>query len=127
MPSRASHGGLSTAWHGRNKKASKRWRPKEISSMLVVIIQFPPIKKEMEAKFLEWFTWSNREFSKQQGFINRLLLKPLTGTNFTAILELENREALASLQSSAVHNEAARRVEPLLEGSPTPRLYEVVF
>lgn len=81
----------------------------------------------MEMKFLEWFAWSNREFSKQQGFISRRLLKPLTNTNFTAILELENMEALAFLQSSATHNEAAKRVEPLLDGSPTPQLYEVVF
>jgi len=94
--------------------------------MLVVIIHFPPIKKGKETEFLEWFAWSNRKFSKQRGFINRRLLKPLTGTNFTALLELENREALASLQSSGAHNEAAGRVKPLLDGSPTSQLYEVV-
>lgn len=94
--------------------------------MLVVIIHFPPIKEGKETEFLEWFAWSNEEFSRQQGFINRRLLKPLTGTNFTALLELENHESLASLQSSAAHNEAAGRVGPLLDGSPTPQLYEVV-
>jgi heme-degrading monooxygenase HmoA len=94
--------------------------------MLVVIIDFPPIREGKETEFLEWFAWSNREFSKQRGFINRRLLKPLTGTNFAVLLEIENREALASLQSSAFHNEAAGRVGPLLDGSPAPQLYEVV-
>ena len=47
--------------------------------MFVVIINFPPIKAGKDAEFQEWFAWSNKEFAKHKGFINRRLLKSLKG------------------------------------------------
>ncbi len=94
--------------------------------MLVVIVNFPPVRDGQDAEFREWFAWSNNEFGKLKGFIGRRLLEPLQGGTYVAIMEYESEEAFAAMQNSPSHNEAGRRVIPLLAGSPTPRLYEVV-
>ena len=57
--------------------------------MFVVIINFPPIKAGKDVEFQEWFSWSNKEFAKHKGFINRRLLKPLKGGSYAAVIEHE--------------------------------------
>lgn len=94
--------------------------------MFVAIITFPPIKEGKDDEFREWFSWSNREFSKERGFIRRKLLKPLQGGNYTAILEHESRETFMAMHDSPVHDEAGKRVQNLFEGNPAPALYEVI-
>ena len=94
--------------------------------MLVVIVNFPPVKAGRDGEFREWFAWSNNEFGRLEGFISRRLLEPLQEGTYAAIMEYESREAFAAMQNSPIHDEAGRRVIPLLAGSPTPQLYEVV-
>ena len=94
--------------------------------MLVVVVGFPPVKEGLDAAFREWFAWSNRELSKFKGFIGRRLLKPAEGGTYLAIIEYESREAFAAVQASPSHDEAGRRVAPLLTGPPSPQLYDVV-
>jgi len=94
--------------------------------MLIVVVNFPPIKEGREAEFLEWFAWSNRELSVFKGFVSRRLLRPLQGGPYAAVIEYESREAFAAVQASPAHDEAGRRVAPLLTGPPLPQLYEVV-
>ncbi len=94
--------------------------------MFVAIISFPPIKAGKNAEFLEWFAWTNNEFSKQKGFIRRRLLKPLEGGTYAAIVEHSSRETFLAMHASPVHEEAGRRVKGLLDGQPTPQFYEVV-
>lgn len=95
--------------------------------MLVVIISFPPIKAGKDKEFLEWFEWSNREFAKHEGFRSRRLLKPLKGGSYAAVVEHDSEKTFAAMNSSPFHGEASKRVSPLLEGSPTPHFYEVIF
>jgi len=94
--------------------------------MFVVIINFPPIKAGKDAEFQEWFKWSNKEFAKQKGLINRRLLKPIKGGNYAAVVEHESNETFMSMHKSPVHDEAGKRVGALLDGHPTPQFYEVI-
>jgi len=93
--------------------------------MFMVIIDFPPIKAGQDAAFQEWFAWSNKEFSKHKGFIGRRLLKPFREGNYTAVIEHESYETFMAMHTSPIHDEAGKRVASLLDGHPTPRLYEV--
>ncbi len=94
--------------------------------MFIAIISFPSIRAEKDAEFLEWFTWTNKEFSAQKGFIRRRLLKPLQGGTYAAVVEHESRETFMAMHSSPVHEEAEKRVRTLLDGHPTPRFFEVI-
>jgi heme-degrading monooxygenase HmoA len=94
--------------------------------MLIVIISFPPIKPGKDEEFKEWFVWSNKEFAKYKGFINRRLLKPLKNGNYVAILEHESHETFMAMHNSPGHGEAGKRVAPLFDGSPIPQFYEVI-
>jgi heme-degrading monooxygenase HmoA len=98
----------------------------EVSIMFVVIINFPPIKAGKDAEFQEWFSWSNKEFAKHKGFINRRLLKPLKGGSYAAVVEHESYETFMAMHTSPVHDEAGKRVGLLLDGHPTPQFYEVI-
>lgn len=94
--------------------------------MFVVLISFPPIKDGKEAKFLEWFAWSNQVFSGFEGFVRRRLLKPVEGGTYAAIVEFENRAAFEAMHASPVHDKAGEKVIPLFDGYPTPTFYEVI-
>ncbi len=94
--------------------------------MLVIIINFPPIKEGRDAQFREWFAWSNGEFKKINGFIGRRLLRPAKGGNYAAIMEHESLETFTAMQKSPEHGEAGRRVAPLFDGSPAPQVFEVI-
>jgi heme-degrading monooxygenase HmoA len=94
--------------------------------MFVVIINFPPIKEGRDAEFREWFFWSGNQFTGYNGLISRKLLKPLEGGTYAAIVEHESRETFMAMQNSPEHAETGKRVEPLLDGHPTPHFYELV-
>ena len=94
--------------------------------MFVVIVNFPLIKAGKDDEFRKWFAWSNQEFAKHKGFINRRLLKPLKEGNYAAVVEHESHETFMAMHTSPIHDEAGKKVEPLLDGHPTPRFYEVI-
>ncbi len=94
--------------------------------MFVNFVEFPPIKAGKDAEFREWFTWSNKEFARQKGFIRRLLLQPRGGGSYAAIVEHESYETFMAMHNSPLHAQAYERVVPLFEGSPSPRFYDVV-
>lgn len=95
--------------------------------MFVVLVNFPPIKKGKEEEFKEWFTWSNKEFASIKGFIRRRLLIPEKEGNYAALVEFESREAFMAMHTNPIHDEAGKRVAPLLDGNPTPNLYDVLM
>ncbi len=95
--------------------------------MFVNVIQFPPIKDGKDAEFREWFQWSNREYAQHDGFIRRRLLNPREGGNYAAVVEHESYETFMAMHTSSTQAEAHRRVEPLMDGNPTPRFYEVTL
>jgi heme-degrading monooxygenase HmoA len=94
--------------------------------MFVVIVHFPQIREGKDGEFREWFNWSNKEFAKYKGFIGRRLLQPEAGGNYIGVVEYVSRESFMAIRSTPLHDEAGKRVEPLLEGNPTPAFYEVV-
>ena len=94
--------------------------------MFVNIVQFPPIAAGKDAEFREWFAWSNAEFAKHRGFISRRLLKPRDSGNYAAVVEHESYETFMAMHTSPDQAKAAERVKALLDGSPSPRFYEVV-
>jgi len=42
------------------------------------------------------------------------------------LIEFESRETFLAMRANPVHDEASRRVEPLLDGHPVPRFFDVV-
>ncbi len=95
--------------------------------MFVVIVHFPAIREGREARFLEWFTRSNEKFSGLDGFLGRRLLKASDGRSYAAVIETESREAFVAIQCAPAHDEAARQVASLLDGTPAVEQYEVVL
>jgi len=65
-------------------------------------------------------------YEKFEGFISRRLLKPTKGKgNYAAIVEHESEETFMAMHLSEERQKAWEKVEPLLDGSPTPGFYEV--
>lgn len=95
--------------------------------MFVNIVQFPEVKPGKDQEFREWFAWSNGEYAKHKGFVRRRLLKPRGAGNYLAIVEHDSYETFMAMHTSPTQAEAHKRVEPLLEGGPTPRFCEVVL
>jgi len=95
--------------------------------VFVNIVEFPPIKKGKDEEFREWFEWSNTIYEKFNGFKSRRLLKPTKGRKYVAIVEHETEQTFMAMHLSDERQKAWEKVEPLLEGSPTPHFYEVVI
>ncbi len=95
--------------------------------MFVNFIHFPPVKVGKDAEFREWFAWSNEQYARHEGFIRRRLLKPRKDDNYVAIVEHESYETFMAMHTSPTQAEARRRVEPLMDGNPTPHFYEVIL
>jgi len=94
--------------------------------MFIVISHLPPIKEGKEAEFLEWFAATGRSLAGSSGLIGWRLLKPVSGGCYTALIEHESRDTFLSMKDSDAHAEAAKRLLPLLDGPPSPQLYEVI-
>lgn len=90
--------------------------------MFVAIAQFP-LKEGKEADFLAWFTWSNAEFAKFNGFVRRRLLKPVNEGCYTAIIEFETAADFKAVGDSPFHTVSARRILPLLADALAPQLF----
>ena len=96
--------------------------------MFVNIVEFPPIKKGKDEEFRKWFAWSNTLYEKFDGFISRRLLKPTKGKgNYAAIVEHESEETFMAMHLSEDRQKAWVKVEPLMDGSPTPSFYNVII
>lgn len=95
--------------------------------MFINLIEFPSIKGRKEKEFLEWFSWSNAVYEKFDGFISRRLLKSTKENKYAAIVEHESEETFMTMHTSKERQQAWSKVEPLLEGKPTPHFYEVVI
>ena len=96
--------------------------------MFVNIVEFPPIKKGKDEEFRKWFAWSNTVYEKFNGFISRRLLKPTKGKKtYAAIVEHESEGTFMAMHTSEERQKAWEKVEPLLDGSPTPGFYEVII
>jgi len=96
--------------------------------MFVNLVEFPPIKKGKEDEFKKWFAWSSTVYEKFDGFISRRLLKPTKAKgNYVAIVEHESEKTFMAMHLSDKRQKAWAKVEPLLEGSPTPHFYEVII
>ena len=95
--------------------------------MFIVFINYPPVKPGKDEEFKKWFAWSNKEFGSFKGFISRRLLKPEEEGNYAALVEFENHEAFSTIHTSPIHEEAGKRVAPLLDGSPTPHFYNLLM
>ncbi len=96
--------------------------------MFVNIVEFPQIKKGKDEEFRKWFVWSNTVYEKFEGFISRRLLKPTRGKkNYAAIVEHETEETFMAMHLSEERQKAWEKVEPLLDGSPTPNFYYVII
>lgn len=95
--------------------------------VFVNIVRFPPVRAGRDAEFKEWFAWSNQEYAKHEGFIRRRLLRPREGGNYAAIVEHESYDTFMQMHTSPTQAEARKRLEPLLEGNPSPQFYEAVM
>jgi heme-degrading monooxygenase HmoA len=96
--------------------------------MFVNIVEFPRIKRGKDAEFRKWFRWSNSVYAKFDGFISRKLLKPIDGNGkYAAIVEHRSKSTFMKMHLSAARQKAWSKVEPLLQGKPTPYFYSVLI
>lgn len=96
--------------------------------MFVNIIEFPPIKKGKDKEFREWFEWSNAVYASFDGFISRKLLKNTEGkAKYVGIVEHKTKKTFKTMHTSDERQKAWAKVEPLLDGTPTPHFYEVIL
>lgn len=95
--------------------------------MFVNLIQFPTIKEGKDEEFRKWFEWSNEVYAKFDGFISRSLLKSTEKGTYVGLVEHKTEETFMTMHLSPERQEAWEKVNPLLEGSPTPTFYNVVL
>ena len=50
----------------------------------------------------------------------------MKGGSYAAVVEHESYETFMAMHTSPFHDEAGKRVGPLLDGHPTPQFYEVI-
>ncbi len=97
-------------------------------AMFVNLVNFPLVKPGKNTEFLEWFRWSNEVYAKYNGFLSRTLLRSIDSDKTdAAIVEHESKETFMAMHMSQDREEAFKRVQPLLDGRPTPHFYEVVI
>ena len=94
--------------------------------MFTIIVSFPLIKEGKDAEFQKWFTSSNQEYSTFKGFISRKLLRPIEGGTYVAIIEFANQDDFKAMHTSKIHDEESEQVQPLFNGGPKPKFYEVI-
>jgi heme-degrading monooxygenase HmoA len=94
--------------------------------MFTTIISFPPIKEGMDIKFQRWFVSSNQAYSAFKGFKSRKLLRPIEGGNYVAVVEFENLDGFKTMHTSNIHDKESELVQPMFNGGPKPRFYEVI-
>lgn len=94
--------------------------------MLVNIVHFPKIKEGKDEEFRQWFADSNRAYADHPSFIRRILLRPRDGGNYVAVVEHESYETFMAMHTSSTQAALRQRVQPVFEGSPDPKFYDVV-
>jgi heme-degrading monooxygenase HmoA len=95
--------------------------------MFVNVVEFPPVVEGGDGEFREWFEWSNAVYAGFEGFVSRrLLADTAVPGRYAAIVEHESEATFMAMHTSDARQEAWKRVEPLLTGSPTPHFYSVV-
>ncbi len=68
--------------------------------MFVNIVRFPPLRPGTEDEFRAWFAWSNDEYAKHPGFIQRRLLQPRDRGSYVAIVEHESFDTFMAMHTS---------------------------
>lgn len=95
--------------------------------MFVNIVQFPPIKRGKDDAFRDWFRESNAVYQAFRGFISRRLLERTDAAGgYAAIVEHESKETFMAMHTSPERQAMWAKVEPLLDGRPSPSFYEVI-
>ncbi len=94
--------------------------------MFVNLIQFPAVKEGKDEEFRKWFEWSNEVYASFAGFVSRRLLKSLKDGTYVGLVEHESEETFMAMHLSPERQKAWEKVEPLLQGSPTPTFHTVV-
>ncbi len=93
--------------------------------MFINIVEFPPIKKEKEQEFKEWFRDSNVVFSKFDGFVSRKLLVSEKGT-YAAIVEHRSKDSFMKMHNSKEHAPIHAKGIAVMDGEPKPSFYTLV-
>ena len=94
-------------------------------AMFVVIADIE-LKQGAEAKFVEWFSESNRNvLSKIKGFVERRLLKSLDG-QFSIVLTCASRESFLEFFQSDEHMAAHQIALTFMSRPPQMSFYHMV-
>ncbi len=93
--------------------------------MFINIVEYPPIKKEKEQEFREWFRGSSAVFSKFEGFVSRKLLVSDTGA-YAAIVEHQSKDTFMKMRNSREHAAIHAKGIALMDGEAKPSFYTLV-
>jgi len=86
------------------------------------LILIPSVRKDREAEFRRWYSWS-AGYAKQLGFPERSLLKERDGQGYAILEEHESYDRLLAMLNHPFRRMAQRRVAPLLEGEAASGSY----
>ncbi len=93
--------------------------------MFVNFVEYPPIKKEKEKEFREWFKESNTVFSKFDGFVSRKLLVSEKGA-YAAIIEHRSKDTFMKMRNNSEHATIHAKGIAMMDGEPKPSFYTIV-
>jgi len=93
--------------------------------MFINLVEYPPIKKEKEQEFREWFRESNVVFSKFDGFVSRKLLLSDKGA-YAAIVEHRSKDTFMKMRNSKEHAAIHAKGIAVMSGEPKPSFYTLV-
>ena len=94
--------------------------------MFVIIMQFPAVPADIETEFLDWFKWSNEQYSRHSGFIRRRLIKSPQKGNYAVIIEHAGRESFMAMHKSPDQAAASMRLKTIITEMPTAQFYQLV-
>lgn len=95
-------------------------------SMFVVIADIE-LKEGAEAKFVKWFSQSNRNIlSKIEGFVERKLLKSPDGRQLRIVLTCANKESFLGFYQSSEHMAAHQEAMTFMSRPPQMSFYHMI-
>jgi heme-degrading monooxygenase HmoA len=92
--------------------------------MLVAITDIT-LKDGVEQDFKKWFSESNKELSKKDGFVSRRLLESKDGTH-RIIVEHQSMQTFEAMHKSPEHAKLHAVAVSYMKSLPIPKLYNVV-
>ncbi len=92
---------------------------------MLVVISDITLKDGVEQDFKKWFSESNKELSKKDGFVSRRLLESMDGSH-RILVEHQNMQTFEAMHKSPEHAKLHAVAVSFMKSPPIPKIYNVV-